>query len=109
MQHRICKYYNVELTPDEQATVTYIAGYLVRILIRKITHSNLSKKNSLLYLLFHLLQDPESSNDDLPVSLDISNWCKLIDRGGLYHCTNEFVNTLIEIEKVVKQEIQQIT
>ena len=38
-----------------------------------------------------------------PDIMNIKNWCKLIDRGGLHHCTKEFKMTLFSFEKTVKE------
>ena len=99
----------VELTPDEMGAITYIGGYIIRHLIKKLTKKNPPNKNSLLLLLFNLLNDPESSDNVQVVDIfNIQNWSKLIDRGGLFHCIQSFVDSLLEMERIVKRTIDNI-
>ena len=99
----------ITLTPDEMAAISYIGGYIVRKLIKKITKKNPDNKNDFLLLLFYLLQDPESSEDVQLVDVfDIHNWSKLIDRGGLFHCVQLFTNTLLQMEKKAKHTIDHL-
>ena len=99
----------ITITPDKKGAIAYIGGYIVRAQIKKNTKNHLNK-DSLLYLLFFLLEDPETSIDKLlppSVIVDIKNWRKIINRGGLFHCTAEFISLLSKIEEIVKKEIHK--
>jgi hypothetical protein len=65
-----------ELNEDEEGALRYIEGYL----IYKYKKQGIS--------LISLTENEEFVEDDPPASkdeLDIKNWCKFIDRGGLTH------------------------
>ena len=108
----------VDFTADEKAAIEYIGGYIIRTVIRKISRKTaLPYKNTMLYLVFHLLKDPESTindsedpefpiNDSVDQMIDTNGWCKLIDRGGLHQCTKEFLHTLFFFETIIKGNIQ---
>ncbi len=57
-------------------------------------------------MLFQLLEDPET-NDEIPPDIFIKDWTKLVDKGGLFHCRDEFIQTLIAIEIEIKQHITE--
>lgn len=98
----------IEMTADERAAITYIGGYIVRQLIRKVTKAGSIHKNEMLYFLFHLLEDPETPIDDADETLQwsITNWSRLIDRGGLLHGSSDFTNLLFCFENITKKYIQ---
>ena len=95
-----------ELTPDEEGALGYVAGFIIRSTIKKVTIRNRASKNDLLLLLFHFLEDPETS-DQLEVNA-IEDWCRIIDRGGLYHATAEFKSTLRLAERKIKQQLKDV-
>ena len=39
---------------------------------------------------------------------NITQWCDVMDRGGLYHTTEEFIATLIKIETMTKHQIREV-
>ena len=41
------------------------------------------------------------------VDPDEENWTKIIGRGGLYHCRQEFYNFLLAVEQVTKCAITE--
>lgn len=98
------------LTPDEQAAIHYIGGYIIKTIIKKISEKSvyLSNKEKLLYLVFHLLEDPDfSPHEDTVMDIfDILNWSKIIDRGGLHHCSSEFHTFLMAVEQIIKSQIK---
>ena len=94
-----------KITDDEQAAIVYVGGYIVRKVIKTVSERNKSNKNNCLYLLFQLLEDPETCSEETPDIFNIGNWSKLIDRGGLYHCQAELIETLLAVEKLTKEMI----
>lgn len=90
-----------ELTPDEKAAIRYVGGYIIKRTIKYITEKAIDNKEACLYTTFHLLEDPESSDKAVDI-MELQNWSKIVDRGGLHQCTNEFHLLLMEIEKNVK-------
>ncbi len=97
-----------QLTLDETAAITCVGGFIVRTSIKKITRKNPKNKNDLLYLLFQLLEDPDEPDDlvSLPETFNICEWTRIVDRGGLFHCTQEFIAMLVLIEKQIKNSIE---
>lgn len=99
----------VTLTEDEKAAIVYVGGYIIRKCIQQVsaTHTDFSK--TCLYLLFQLLEDPDfvtNENSSLDI-FDIKNWSKLVDRGGLLHSAEDFVNVLLQIERTIKEILYQ--
>jgi hypothetical protein len=55
-------------------------------------------------VLNSLLEDSEAEcHDDHPEPDSPEAWVKMIDRGGLYHCTIEFFNFMYSMEIVIKE------
>ena len=71
---------NVPLTQDEEAAIRYIRGYLIKSIIKQLYRNNHDDKHKYLYLWFLLLEDPESSEENMDV-FQIENWSKIIERG----------------------------
>ena len=63
----------------------------------------------MIFTLIDFIEHKECDNDlEESADLDPQMWVKLIDRGGLVHCTNEFYVFLHELEIVAKTTFQQV-
>ena len=80
----------VKLTFEEENTLHYVGGYLIRQLLSKL----IAKKTHVDALL--LLQS------DTPTGSQHAKWMELIDRGGLIHITEMFYQCLHSIEIVCR-------
>ena len=64
----------------------------------------------MIFTLIDFIEHKECDNDlEESADLDPEMWVKLIDRGGLVHCTNDFFVFLHELEVVAKSIFKQAT
>ena len=95
------------LTPDEQGALKYVAGYLIRNSVKKAMKQNQRNKETIVYSLYCFLEDPEETQDQQELPQTILEWCRIVDRGGLFHCTNEFTHFLTSVETVTKSTMKR--
>ncbi len=93
------------LSRDEEAALSYIGGYLVRAVTKKVKKSPEGpNKKDLLLALDKLHENPdeihEESNNEEEKEPD---WLSLCNRGGLYLVRTEFQNFLLSTELIVKK------
>ena len=81
------------LTYNEQNTLWYLAGYIIRKIKKQM-----KGKEELIDTFIE--EDMEDSDDDEECSA--KDWLKLIDRGGLTKCTNDFYIFLRAVELELK-------
>ena len=95
------------LTPYEQGALKYVAGYLIRNLVKKVMKQNQRNKETIVYSLYCFLEDSEETQDQQELPQTIQEWCRIVDRGGLFHCTNEFTHFLTSVETVIKSAMKR--
>ena len=87
------------MTMEEHNAVRYVAGYVVRKLKRKY-----SKMNSVaICQCLIVMEDGNSLSEDTDTGDEsfceyASTWMKIIDRGGLFHISNDVHKLFIELE-----------
>lgn len=98
------------LTKDEEAALSYIGGYLVRAVTKKVKKSpEGSSKNGLLISLDKLHEHPDEVQDDGDIhEQQEPDWISICNRGGLYLVRTEFQNFLVSAELIVKRLITSI-
>ena len=62
---------------------------------------NQQNKETIIYSLYCFLKDPEETQDQQELPQTIQKWCRIVDRGGLFHCTNE---SLFDSYKISNEE-----
>ena len=83
------------LSPDEENALWYVAGYVIRKVMKISLRSGASQEVIQIATLLSFIEDGEELDDD-----DISDdqgdetlstaWFDAINRGGLFKCTNDF-------------------
>ena len=68
---------------------------------------NQRNKETIVYSLYCFLEDPEETQDQQELPQTIQEWCRIVDRGGLFHCTNEFTHFLTSVETVIKSAMKR--
>ena len=91
------------LSYEEENSLRFIAGYLLRAIEKKIKHSSLLMKKDILVCILDLLEDDDEPYDES------SDWVKLRDRGGLNHVSNNMFMLLYNMELEVKAYIASNT
>ena len=91
------------LTPDEQGALKYVAGYSVK----KVMKQNQRNKETIVYFLYCFLEDLEETQDQQELPQTLQEWFRIVVRGGLFHCTNEFTHFLKSVETVIKSAMKR--
>ena len=93
---------NLLLNTDEEAALSYVTGYIIRAVIKKIETRKLPNKDKLKHALENFREHPDDIEEH-EHDPEISEWMSLRDRGGVYHVRHKFLNFLHSMEIVVKR------
>ena len=92
------------LSYDEQNALWYVAGYILRKLRLQLEKNRMGKDSEEQLALLECFVDDDYNNSDCYVEeiVDSQSWLRMIDRGGLTKCTNDFYVYLRVVEMVSK-------
>lgn len=104
-----CANSEVVLSCDEEGALSYVAGYVIRAVSKKVKASAIKEKEELLGALNMLYEHTDDTEGDTDTEDDTEpDWMKLCNRGGLYIARIEFRNFLESAEIVVKRMTRNI-
>ncbi len=104
----------INLSSDEEAALSYVGGYVVRAMIKKVKKSSEDshKKKLLIIALDKFHEHPDdvnvNVNEDDQEQEQEPDWLTLCNRGGLYLVRTEFQNFLLSVEIIVKKMTKKI-
>ena len=75
---------------EEQNTLQYVAGYIIRKVQQKLETSTHPRKVEMVLLLM------ECAGDELSENFGTKTWTNRIDRGGLWHINDQTYSKLEE-------------
>ena len=95
------------LSKDEEAALTYVGGYVVRSLIKKLPHKNVPTKEKVMEALLNFKERPEDDDGSVCDTEEVDedgniDWMSMCNRGGLFCTKTEFRNFLLSMELVLK-------
>lgn len=93
----------VELSPltwEDENALRYVGGYICRRVREKIAKSSLSHKEDMLELTMDLCGDEED------VDQGTETWTNEIDRGGLWHISDDTYAVFIILEDVIRHHLR---
>lgn len=93
------------LSLHEQNALRYAAGYVCRNLRRKLERSSHPLKEELVVGIMDLL-NCEDDNDDKEEACS-ETWLNTVDRGGLWHVSDETFMVFQSMEEVVRQHFRK--
>ncbi len=105
----------VTLSMDEDAALSYVGGYLIRALIKKVNRRKVTNKEKLTEALMNFKENSEECDNEESTDNDENveekpeevDWLSLCNRGGLYRSRTEFLNFLHSMEIVVKKVMRK--
>ena len=94
------------LSYDEQNALWYVAGYILRKLRLQLEKNRMGKDSEEQLALLECFVDDSYMYDNsdcyIEEIVDSQSWLRMIDRGGLTKCTNDFYTYLRVVEMVSK-------
>ncbi len=98
------------LNQMEQNAVMYMAGYVAASLLKKYKRSTkkvaLQKKNDLFVQVLSKMKASHQPGDMDSLADYTRTWSNLVDRGGLFHISNEVARLFESIEMVVRRHLE---
>lgn len=88
---------NNDLTIEEQNALRYVCGYIVRTVRYILEKSKYDSKEEMIMCLVGMY------GDEIDEERGTEAWCNMIDRGGLWHVSDETYELFLEIETVVRR------
>ena len=85
------------LDDEEKSALRYVAGYVIRAVVKKIERSSHPEKRELEKCIKEVVEKEECG--------DSVKWINMIDRGGLYHVNNMTYMLFISMELVLREVI----
>ena len=82
---------------EEENVLRYVAGYVCRKLRNKIEKSSLPNKDDLVLCLLDMSGDDDREEDGT------EDWLNAIDRGGLWHVSDQTYGLFYVVEEVVRK------
>ena len=102
--HAVCDAHNdiqpSPLTREEENALKYVGGFVCRKVRQKITESSMPHKEDILLLTIHLCGD-EADED-----LGTETWTNEIDRGGLWHISDDTYSVFLILEYQIRCHLQ---
>ena len=92
-----------ELTHDDQCAIRYVAGCVCRNVCHKIELSSMPHKKDLILTLY------EFRGNGLQSQHVSEEWVDILDRGGLWHVSDEVFILFCHIEEEVRQYFSYFT
>ncbi len=86
------------MTFEEKNALRYVAGYVCRTLRKRLESSTIPDKDDMIYALMELSGD--EMNDQ-----DTEAWTDLIDRGGLWHISDDTYMLFLIIEECIREHV----
>ena len=88
-----------ELSPADQSALRYVAGYVCRKVRDKLDKSSMAHKNDLILTLYEFRGHGSESHDES------EDWVNTLDRGGLWHVTDDVFLLFCYMEEEVRQHL----
>ena len=92
------------LTIEEENALRYVAGYICRKVRKNLESSKNTRKDDMIFCLFDMSGDDGSSDSD-DGGGGSEKWTNLIDRGGLWHVSNETYTLFCVMEEELCQHL----
>ena len=89
-----------ELTYDDQCAIRYVAGYVCRKVRDKLESSSIIHKNDLILTLY------EFKGNGIGAHHASEDWIDTLDRGGLWHATDNVFYFFCCIEEVIRRHFR---
>ena len=98
------------LSPDEENALWYVAGYVIRKVMKSL-RSGASQEVIQIATLLSFIEDGEELDDDISDDQGDETlstaWFDAINRGGLFKCTNDFYKFMRVLELQVKCHLHE--
>ena len=93
---------SVTITNEEANVIRYAAGYTLRTVREKVEKESHPLKEEMVLAIMELVADEDEDDDEQGRSTE---WVSLVDRGGLWHVTNEAFVFFCAIEEVIRTHL----
>lgn len=91
------------LTHEEENALRYVAGYVCRKLRKSLDSSSLPSKEDMILCVMEL------SGDEMDEERGTEAWTNLIDRGGLWHVSDQTYSLFATMEEEIRQHLSLAT
>ena len=92
------------LSLQEENVINYAAGYVCRAIRKRLERSSDSEKAELILCVMELLQDDDEDNS----TTDDQEWVNLVDRGGLWHISENTFMVFRALEEGIRKHFKKI-
>ena len=92
-----------QLTVEETNALHYAAGYVCHKLRKRLESSTHPQKEELILLIMDL----SGEDDDSDESDNVENWTSMIDRGGLFHISENTYTLFLAMEEEVRDHLRK--